>query len=121
MTTRTHSTVVAAAITLLLAAGSCSSPPNAAPAPATHGTAYSNGHWFDGTQFRSRTMYVVGSSFATRRPVRVDTTIDLGGGFVVPPFGDAHYHLTDPRIAAATFLRDGIFYVKDQSNAPAGR
>jgi hypothetical protein len=91
------------------------------PKPATHGTAYVNGQWFDGTRFQPRTMYVLGSTFSTRPPERIDTTIDLAGGFVVPPFGDAHYHLMDPRIAAATFLRDGIFYIKDQSNAPAGR
>src|SRR5215470_2443809 len=89
--------------------------------PPTHGTAYVNGRWFDGTGFRPKTMYVIGSAFSARPPERIDTTIDLAGGFVVPPFGDAHYHLMDPRIAAGIFLRDGIFYVKDQSNAPVAR
>jgi hypothetical protein len=55
--------------------------------------------------------------------MHIDSTVDLAGGYVVPPFSDAHQHLVDPRIALTirAFLRDGIFYVKDQSNAPMMR
>lgn len=87
-------------------------------------TEYRGGHWFNGTRFVPRTMYVVGSVFQSRRPARIDTLVDLSGGFVVPPFADAHQHLAEPnliRTYIANFLRDGIFYVKDQSNAPFGR
>lgn len=57
------------------------------------------------------------------RPARVDSVVDLAGGYVVPPFADAHQHLVDPRIenTVRAYLRDGIFYVRDQSNAPIAR
>jgi adenine deaminase len=61
-------------------------------------TEYRGGHWFDGTRFVPRTMYVVGTVFQSRRPARTDTLIDLNGGFVVPPFADAHQHLAEPNL-----------------------
>jgi hypothetical protein len=85
---------------------------------------YRGGKWFDGTTFAERTMYVVGDTFRERRPSRVDSVVDLAGRFVVPPFADAHQHLAEPAMVGlyiANFLRDGIYYVKDQSNAPSGR
>jgi hypothetical protein len=94
-----------------------------APAPGAHGVEYRGGSWFDGTRFVARPMYVVDGVFHSRRPATVDSVIDLSGGYVVPPFADAHHHLVDPRIQPTinAFLRDGIFYVKDQGNAPIGR
>src|SRR5205085_1249677 len=93
----------------------------AQPAPA-HGVEYRGGRWFDGTRFVPRTMYVVDGTLRQRRPARIDSVVDLAGGFVVPPFSDAHQHLyapIEPQIRA--YLRDGIFYVRDQANAPLGR
>jgi hypothetical protein len=97
-----------------------------APTPAANERAYEyrNGQWFDGTRFVARTMYVVGDVFSERRPSRVDSVADLAGGYVVPPFADAHQHIFDPSAInafIARFLRDGIFYVKDQSSAPFAR
>ena len=94
------------------------------PAEGVRVTEYRNAQWFTGTAFAARTMYVVGDVFQSRRPARVDTTIDLAGGYVVPPFADAHQHLVEPGMIAmyvANFLRDGIFYVKDQSNSAGAR
>lgn len=90
---------------------------------ADHGVAYVNGKWFDGSRFRQTTMYAADGIFLGSAPSRIDSTIDLTGGFVVPPFGDAHQHLIDPRIdvTIAAFMHDGIFYVKDQGNAPIMR
>ena len=90
---------------------------------ADHGVAYVGGKWFDGTRFRETTMYVADGVFLGSAPAKIDSTIDLAGGFVVPPFGDAHQHLIDPRIepTIAAFMRDGIFYLKDQGNAPVMR
>src|SRR6476619_478944 len=78
---------------------------------AEHGVAYANGKWFDGTRFRETTMYAADGVFLGGKPLKVDSTVDLAGGFVVPPFGDAHQHLIDPRIdiAIAAFMHDGIF------------
>ncbi len=88
----------------------------------SHGVEYRGGRWFDGARFVPRTMYVVEGTFRQRRPARIDSVVDLAGGFVVPPFSDAHQHLyapIEPQIRA--YLRDGIFYVRDQANAPLGR
>lgn len=90
--------------------------------PVSHGVEYRGGRWFDGTRFVPRTFYVVDGTFRARRPARVDSVVDLAGGYVVPPFADAHQHLyapIEPQVRA--YLRDGIFYVKDQANAPIGR
>lgn len=106
----------------LVAVPACHVASNPEPVPA-HGVAYRNGQWFDGTGFKATTMYVADGIFFSNAPSQVDSSIDLGGGYVVPPFADAHQHLVDPRIGTtiATFLRDGIFYVKDQGNAPLMR
>jgi imidazolonepropionase-like amidohydrolase len=65
---------------------------------------------------------VVDGRFRTRRPARVDAVVDLAGGYVVPPYADAHQHLYAPiERQLRAYLRDGIFYVKDQANAPIGR
>lgn len=107
-------------IALLVAA--CASVQRTTPAPA-HGVEYRGGLWFDGNGFRPRTMYVADGVLHSSRPQQVDSVVDLGGGYVVPPFGDAHQHLIDPRIEMTirSFLSDGIFYVKDQMNAPVMR
>lgn len=94
-----------------------------AQAPAPQAVEYRGGRWFDETRFVARTMYVVDGTFRARRPARVDSVVDLAGGHVVPPFADAHQHLVDPRIdnTIRAYLRDGIYYVRDQGNAPIGR
>jgi hypothetical protein len=106
---------------VLLLLGACGA--LRAQSPATHGVEYRGGRWFDGDRFVARTMYVVDGIFRVRPPARVDSVVDLAGGYVVPPFADAHQHLVDPRIDATirAYLRDGIYYVRDQSNAPIGR
>jgi len=107
-------------VAVLLAA--CASVQQTTPAPA-HGVEYRGGLWFDGTRFTPRTMYVADGVFHSARPQQVDSVVDLRGGYVVPPFSDAHQHLIDPRIdmTIRAFLSDGIFYVKDQGNAPVMR
>lgn len=85
-----------------------------------------NGQWFNGTRFEARTVYSVDGRFTLERPIRVDSTIDLTGTWVVPPFGEAHNHNVDgvvevrSRQALARYLADGVFYVKIQGNFPVG-
>ena len=84
-------------------------------------TEYRNGHWFNGEKFVPKTMWVIGEAFAESRPARVAAVIDLHNGFVVPPYGEAHNHWLEPKLVDAyvqTYLRDGVFYVKDQGTAP---
>jgi hypothetical protein len=111
----------------LLIAGSlaCAKSPSVVPAPNERVIEYRGGRWFDGTAFVERSsMFVVGAVFRERRPSRVDSVVNLDGRFVVPPFGDAHQHLFDPSSASAFVarqVRDGIFYIKEQSSAPFAR
>lgn len=88
--------------------------------PAERGVEYRGGLWFDGTKFVAKTMYVADGVFHTRAPAHIDSVIELRGGYVVPPFADAHQHFVDPRIdqAIALQLGAGIFYLKDQGSAP---
>jgi hypothetical protein len=114
---------VFAALALLALGAACAPSMQQLAAPPPHGVEFRDGRWFDGTRFVERTMYVADGVFHERAPLRVDSVVDLGGGYVIPPFGDAHYHLIDPRIEVTTaaFLREGIFYVRDPTNAPIMR
>src|SRR5688572_13969628 len=75
---------------------------------------FRNGKWFDGRTFREKIFYSVAGKLTTKRPSRIDETIDLNGGFVVPPFGDAHCHHFDSSYnidqQIGMYLRDGVFY-----------
>jgi hypothetical protein len=90
-------------------------------APATTRTyAFTNGRWFDGHTFRSRVFYSVGGILTEKKPRAVDEVLDLKGGYVVPPFGDAHNHyISGPfniEKILLQYLKDGIFYAKNPSN-----
>jgi hypothetical protein len=95
------------------------------PAANDATTAYINGLWFNGTSFERKIGYVVGEHLSFRRPAMVDRTIDLHGGFVVSPFGEAHNHNVETlnRVDAliATYLRHGIFYVKNPNSLARDR
>ena len=87
-------------------------------------TALLNGQWFNGKSFEARTIYSVNGRFTSRKPARVDRTLDLAGTWVVPPFAEAHNHNIDgvieerSRKAIKKYLADGVFYVKIQGNFP---
>jgi Amidohydrolase family len=100
----------------------------AAPAPAGPPTyELRNGRWLGARGFEPGVRYSVGGRLSTRRPARVDSVIDLAGGWVVPPFGEAHNHNVDYSTPARTdsliarYLRDGVFYAKNPGNLPRGR
>jgi len=85
--------------------------------------ALTNGMWFNGQEFVPKTMYSVDGYFTTQKPSTIDTTIDLTGKYVIPPFGEAHNHNLNGgneanRDNIKRYLRDGVFYVKLQSNFP---
>jgi imidazolonepropionase-like amidohydrolase len=93
----------------------------AAPQPEL--TAYINGHVFDGERFRSAPLVVSNGRFVEADAASASRTVDLQGGYVVPPFCEAHNHnLGDAEENEATiarYLREGIFYVALLSNLPA--
>src|SRR5258708_10462024 len=89
-------------------------------AQTTQIVGFTNGNWFNGRSFERRTAYAIGSVLTFKRPPAVDRTLDLHGGFVVPPFGEAHNHnvesINKVDVLIATYLRHGIFYVKNPNN-----
>jgi len=78
-----------------------------------------NGHWFDGEGFVARTVYSVDGILSFTEPDDVDASFDLEGGYVVPPFGEAHNHDLasghEVEEQSRRYLWDGVFYVKQQS------
>ena len=81
---------------------------------------FRNGLWFDGKEFKPRTLYSVNARFTTKAPPKIDETIDLKGGFVIPPFGDAHCHNFDGTYGLQELInayqKDGIFYAQTLCN-----
>lgn len=86
-----------------------------------HGTQkYVNGLWFNGQTFDQKTFYVVEGVFRTQYDGKVDTTVDLQGKFVIPPFAEAHNHHFGEEVTykeqLKTYLQQGIFYAKNTNN-----
>ncbi len=82
------------------------------------------GKWFDGKKFKQKTFYAVKGYFVDKQPKRIDETIDLKNGFVIPPFADAHTHNLDgtrdlQRLSKA-YLEEGTFYVQVLGNYASG-
>lgn len=93
-------------------------PPSSSMSQSSSGVAYVNGQWFDGAGFRPQTIYVVDGLLTTQRPSQLSETVDLRGGFVIPPLGDAHQHIFNSRSSFASdskrFLEAGVYYVMVQ-------
>ena len=85
---------------------------------------FSNGNWFDGKKFKRQTFYSVEGILTKHAPSKIDETVDLKGGFVMPPFADAHTHNLDgvrdlDRLSQA-YLNEGTFYVQVLGNHGSG-
>lgn len=87
--------------------------------------AFVNGLWFDSRAFVPKTAYAVDGDLTFRKPARIGSTIDLSGGYVLPPFGEAHNHNVEPsnKIGPLVegYIRHGIFYVKNPDCLPNTR
>ncbi len=79
---------------------------------------YRNGLWLVDSNFAPATWYAVDGRLTQRRPAEIDSIIELGGRFIVPPFGDAHVHdLNDSTTIVADvnrYLHLGVFYAMEQ-------
>jgi hypothetical protein len=87
---------------------------------ATGIIAFANGYWFANGAFVAGTRYIRGGQFIDAAPSAISRTIDLGGRFVVPPFGEAHNHNTS-NAQLAKYFSQGIFYVKNPNSFPGDR
>jgi tetratricopeptide (TPR) repeat protein len=84
-----------------------------------HGNrAFVNGHWFNGSKFVQKTMWSVDGVFRETFDGKADETIDLRGGFAIPPFAEGHTHdFTMPDAPAVErYLALGIFYAKNSNS-----
>jgi len=83
--------------------------------------AFTNGHWFEDGAFIAGTRHVRGGRFVDAPPAAaVSSTIDLGGRFAVPPFGEAHNHNTS-QAQLEKYFAQGIFYIKNPNSFPGDR
>ncbi len=104
-------------------------PPAASTTNATSQRTYElrDARWLGPNGFQSGTRYAVAGRLTRQRPAHIDSTIDLAGRWIVPPFGEAHNHNVDyttPRRTdslLAQYLHDGVFYVQNPGNLPRGR
>ncbi len=84
-----------------------------------------NGFWFDGRGFVKVDAWVVDGVFRRYLAIgAVVRTVDLHGGYVVPPYGDAHEHNFDGVGGTAAvvqqYLKDGIFYAQGMTDTTVG-
>lgn len=84
------------------------------------GIAFENGIWLQGNRFESRNFYSVDGLLTTQAPDRVTQTIDLTGGYVIPPYCEAHNHnigVGRPEERSARYLLAGVYYVQSMNDA----
>jgi imidazolonepropionase-like amidohydrolase len=90
--------------------------------PRPDRTAYVNAQVFDGERFVSGSIVVEGDLLVDADPSTAGQRVDLAGGFVVPPFCEAHNHnlgsADGNEASIARYLNEGIFYVGVLSNLP---
>lgn len=79
-----------------------------------------NGKWYNGKEFKPETWYAVDGILSRSKPAHIDSSVNLNGGFVIPPFGEAHNHNLESSYqidkTIDRYLSDGVFYVKLQSS-----
>ena len=106
-------------LVLIFAASASAQPPGEPLAPRPNPdavpTAYVGGRWWDGVRFVARdTTWAAGGVFVAGPLADAARVVDLGGRYVVPPYGDSHTHmLSDPGQGpghAELYARDGVFY-----------
>jgi hypothetical protein len=92
-------------------------------APKTY--QYTNGYWYNGTEFLRAEWYVVNGLLTKKAPAKIDSVIDLGQRWVVPPMGDAFCSSVADNPSAASNLKlyfdEGFFYLQILGNTQEGR
>ncbi|MBL7797996.1 MAG: amidohydrolase family protein [Saprospiraceae bacterium] len=84
-----------------------------------------NGNWFDGARFAEANWYSVGGKLTQKTPAKVDSVIDLGHRWVVPPLGDAFCSSLSEhsfiRQHVEAYTADGVFYLQILANTQEDR
>jgi imidazolonepropionase-like amidohydrolase len=81
-----------------------------------------NGHWFDGSGFVAREVFVVGGVIREDAGEARPQVVDLDGGYVLPGYGNAHSHgigNSDFNEESNKFLARGVFYVANPNSIGA--
>lgn len=93
--------------------------------PTEPRVAYVGAMVWDGEAFRACDLVVQGGRIVSAPARTAAQRVELNGGFVVPPFCEAHNHNLgvpgepgENEAAIARYLREGIFYVGVLSNLP---
>lgn len=88
--------------------------------PQSPSIKYTNGHIFDGDNFRKSSFVVQDGKFHFDTSIKFDSTIDLNENYVIPPFGDAHTHnfddVTNFDSIYKAYINEGTFYVQVLTN-----
>ncbi len=84
-------------------------------AQAQENLAFVNGSVLGEVGFVKKDLYSIQGKLTFQKPSRVDSTIDLSGKYIIPPFGDAHTHNLDRAwqmsFLPKQYLHEGTFYV----------
>ncbi|MEM8983436.1 MAG: amidohydrolase family protein [Pseudomonadota bacterium] len=110
----------------LMAITACSSPSDeqadTESIDASAAVTYTNGYWYTTrgpqTGFTLGERYIDGDRFVAE-PIAGARRVDLGGAFVVPPFGEAHNHSVDgpgTERTAQRYIEQGVFYYKNPNS-----
>ncbi|MEO0571218.1 MAG: hypothetical protein AAF039_05890 [Bacteroidota bacterium] len=79
--------------------------------------AFENAMIYNGEGFSKKNLYSIHGTISFIRPKEIDTTYNLKGHFLIPPFGDAHTHNLDRdwqlRFLPKAYLDEGTFYVQN--------
>jgi imidazolonepropionase-like amidohydrolase len=85
-------------------------------------TTYVNARWLVGDAFVHGSRSAAAGRFVASRAGDPGRTVDLGGAWVVPAFGDAHTHNLDGDTSTlAAYRREGVAYVQVLTNTRGGR
>jgi hypothetical protein len=84
---------------------------------------FEHGRWFNNSAFVRADFYSFDGTL-TRVPCAQPEQVDLHGGYVVPPYGDAHEHnfdsLSRAPAQARAYLADGVFYAQGMTDVTSG-
>src|SRR5688572_30398185 len=109
---RKHSPIFSVAILLFVIACSAST--------FAQNIKFVGGKWFDGQKFVDRTVWISKGRLSFKpMQTKYETTTDIQGKYVIPPFAEAHNHNLESEAGLKEridkYFSHGVFYVKLQS------